>query len=514
LDASAQFSLLNTDSITAWAWDRSLTNASYTSLLLKTFNITVTQLEAIWYWRIESFGPQFIYPNAIEKYNLTKISDIGWAQWSAGYDILGGSVDSPVSIHDLFPTEEIGYYNTVELFCYPPPDPPVLSWQDTQRILDPVSGLGNMTIFQDYAFAMSNQTSSTNFSRWGMLQPQAEQIFSYLLYAGVLQVGPALQAVFGESGGFILNQTVDDWVFNCNYFLLNLLIVDPPDCSLLVNRTIFNNATIISGKNNISAINQYVEWNGSPIVSGLWATNVPVKGRTELGQFQVNQNKETVLQTFNDEFVRTMTLNYNSSSSVHDIDTNHFVLNYSDTFSPNPTYFQSIPGFANLTAVKLAPMYYSLWDMLYVDEFYRKKVIGLNEKTTESECTTAIDVEPITGNTLKSQKRLQANMYTPFGCENNWCNNSASSLNNFAFSPDTFFPLVKAGEYTEVTSSLASKIRIQIDALKYGTPYGLLVGLTVGIFMLILGVALIIFGKRKLSNEYEPIEGFSLSNRK
>ena len=114
---------------------------------------------------------------------------------------------------------------------------------------------------------------------------------------------PALQSVFGDSGGLILNQTyvpssefihrtfllflcfvftslicrVDDWVFNCNYFLINLLLPVPPSCSLLLNGSNFNTATILSGKNNISEV--YIverggkkiweerEWRSEPTIS-------------------------------------------------------------------------------------------------------------------------------------------------------------------------------------------------------------------------------------------------------
>jgi hypothetical protein len=512
LDPTIPLSLLNTENITSWAWDRSLTNTSYSSMLMKAFNLTTAQLQAIWYWRVKSFGPKFIYPSAIAKYNLNNISDIGWVQWTAGYDILGGTLDAPISIHDLYPTEEIGYYTTVELFSILTVPPPFPNWRTTKQVMNPTTGLGNMTIFQVFALIMSYQDPNTNYSQWGTTEDQAQQLYSFVFSAGIQQVAPALIAVYGDSGGLVLRQTVDDWVLNCNYFLINLLLPVPQPCSLLLNNSLFSTATIWNGKNNISNINQYVEWNGSPIVSGVWAQDIPVKGCTELGQFVPDQDKNTVLQTFNDEFVRTMTLRYNSSTSIQDISVNQFVLDYNDTFSVNPLYFQTIPGFANLTSLKQAPMYYSLWDMLYVNESYRRSIIGTNFSSTEADCITILYVEPITGNALKLETRLQANIFTPPDC--GWCANTLSSFDNFAFPQNTFFPLVKAGEFTEITSDLASQIRLKINALKYGPKYGMMVGLPVGIVVVGVGIASLGYGVKKY-REYSNIPDYHpLVNRK
>jgi hypothetical protein len=52
-------------------------------MITEALDITVTQLEAIWNWRVASFGPTFIYPNTIAKYNLSVISDLGWVQFGA-----------------------------------------------------------------------------------------------------------------------------------------------------------------------------------------------------------------------------------------------------------------------------------------------------------------------------------------------------------------------------------------------------------------------------------------------
>eukprot|EP00026_Physarum_polycephalum_P003646 Phypoly_transcript_03659.p1 GENE.Phypoly_transcript_03659~~Phypoly_transcript_03659.p1 ORF type:complete len:768 (+),score=99.64 Phypoly_transcript_03659:59-2362(+) len=507
LDPSQALSLLNSDNITAWAWDRAAHNTSYSTLISETFNISTEQIQAIWDWRIKSFGPTFIYPNTIAKYNLSQISDLGWVQFGAGYDILGGTVDAPVSIHDLFPTEEIGYYASIEMFLVPMDPPYFLDWRNTSQIFNSVTGLGNMTVFQAFALSMGDPTVPTNFSAWGMNSDQGNQVYIVVVTAGILQVVPALQSVFGDSGGLILNQTVDDWVFNCNPYMANLLLPSPPPCSLLLNNSVFSTATIFSGKKNISAINEYIEWNGSPSVSGVWAETIPVKGCTELGQFSPDQTKDTVLQTFNDEFVRTMTLKYNSSTVIEKIKVNQFVLDYNATFGVDPLYFQTIPGFANMTSFKQAPIYYSLWDMMYVDESYRQSVIGVANATSEFDVTTSIYVEPITGNTLRGEKRLQANMFTPPNCS--WCNSSASYLHNNGFPPNTFYPLVKAGEVSEITASLAADVRLKIEALKYGARYGLIVGLSVGIPLVVLAIVLILVGKRRLNREYSRIADYS-----
>lgn len=76
------YSLVNEDPLSAWAWDRALNSTYYNEIISETFSLTQAQIAAIWYWRVESFGPVYIYPSAIQKYDLETINDIGWVQWT------------------------------------------------------------------------------------------------------------------------------------------------------------------------------------------------------------------------------------------------------------------------------------------------------------------------------------------------------------------------------------------------------------------------------------------------
>jgi len=499
LNPALEYSLLNNDDTTVWAWDQALNNTKYSNAISVAFGLTMTQIEAIWYWRIESFGPTFMYNSYIQMYALETIHDIGWVQWNTG-----GLLGPGVSVANYPDAADINILVTPEVWTAGDgesfPD-----WKFAKKVMDPISGVGNISNYQSLILAVNGNLTGGNYSQWGMNFDQAQIIFAYGLNIGYGQVAPMLQSIYGDSGGLILNQTVDTWIFNCNTFLVDLLLPDPPSCNLLNNHSVFANVTIYSGKGNISQINEYVDWQGSSIISGIWKRDVPVSGCTELGQFAPNQNNNTVLHTLNDEFVRVTTLRKNTSSTVKGIKTNQFVLDYNDMFSVNDLYFQTIPGFTNMTTVRGGPVYYSLWDMHYVAPIIKNTSTVLNAtNTTEYDCNTNLDVEPITGNTVRAHKRLQANLYTPPHCT--WCNNPLYSYFGNAKIPwNTFFPLVKAGEYVEISDDLAAQVRFKLKALKLAPRYGLIVGLVLGGLVVIGGAAMILVGRNR-RNDYYTID--------
>lgn len=98
---------------------------------------------------------------------------------------------------------------------------------------------------------------------------------------------------------------------------------------------------------------------------------------------------------------------------LHTLQDYRYVLDYNNTFGASDLFYQNISGFANMTLWKQSPVstqhfdtmpswleqiFFSLWDMLYVNETIRKRVIGQIDHTTELESSTVIDVEPTTGN--------------------------------------------------------------------------------------------------------------------
>jgi len=146
--------------------------------------------------------------------------------------------------------------------------------------------------------------------------------------------------------------------------------------------------------------------------------------------------------------------------------------------------------------------------MLYVSEYIRKKVIGLNDTSNELDDNTVIDVEPITGNTIRSRKRLQVNIQSPTKCT--WCVAppvTGSMFGNTNFTADTYFPLVKAGEYISISDDLASLLRTKLKEIHEAPKVGFYVGVSVGPAFVILGVFLVVFGCRKANTHtyYENI---------
>jgi len=357
--------------------------------------------------------------------------------------------------------------------------------------MNQTTGLANATIYQAFLQAYQ-QNRSANFSRWGLNNAQADYFFGYALEFGLLQMVTVLQTQYGPTGGLILTQSVRDWVFNCNRFLLDLLIPNAPACSILVNHSVFSNITIYSGKDNISQINQYINWQGAPVVRGVWKGDLAVAGATELGQFAPFGTKGTNVQVFDDNFVRTLTVKYNTTDSVSGISTYQYVLDYNETFGVNQFFFQSTRGLANLTSVRQSTIFLSLWDMLYVNNTIRNQVIGQNDSTTEFESSTIIDVEPITGNSVRARKRAQVNLFIPGNCS--WCNNAGSSFGNTDITPNTYFPIAKVGEYVTIGDDLASLLRSKLSLMDEATNLGFIIGISVGVGLSILGLVLIARG--------------------
>jgi len=347
-----------------------------------------------------------------------------------------------------------------------------------------------------------NSNEEMDSSYVGLNSTEAQCFYGWVVSSSGGQVTPALQSAYGPLGGLILSQPVNDWVFNCNPLLINLLQPGAPPCSFLVNHSVYSENIIRSGKDDISQINQYISWQGQETIKGVWKGDLNVSGATELGQFAPWQQENGILYTWDDNFVRTMTLKYVNKSSVSDISTFQYLLDYNDTFGVSDFFYQNTSGLTNMTSVKQSPIFFSLWDMLYVDGSIRKKVIGQNDSTNEYESSTVIDVEPTTGNTVQARKRLQINLNVASNCS--WCTQPSAFGDvppNLNFTAGTYFPIAKAGEYVVIGSDLSNMLRSKLKLITKTVKIGFIVGIAAGGAMAILGAVLLIVGCRMRSKQ-------------
>lgn len=480
LDPTNPYSLMNGSPAAAWAWDQALTNATLASVLTSAFNLTASQLTLIWNWRVSTFGPVWMYPDFFNLYQLGQLSDLGWVQWGSGTPLGGQSVSA------LFPDfTSLGFFTQTELMSA------AATWQEWKNIMNPVNGLQNLNMFQmfgGYVNMLNNNFSAGNFAPWQMNPTTAVVMFGYSAGLVGAQLIPNIYRYEGSSGGLFVTRSISEWTFNCDDYLLDLLKQTPPICSFKVNNTVFPPNVIYSGKSDISMIDMYVSWQNQTQVFG-WQSPLNVSGHTQLGQFEPENYDHVPLSVWQDDLVRTVFLNYNGSSQVEGIDTDRYVLDFNSTFGPSEFYYQSTNGLANVSAFENgSPVMLSLWNMLYVPNA-TEWVQGLNQ-TNEFYDNTVIDVEPITGKTIQSRKRMQVNVNVP---PNNdvWFTNFTSIVgNNGAFTSGIVYPLAQVGEYATISAGQAEMLLSKLTLQSRIKSISFYVGVTVGPALIVIGAAL------------------------
>ncbi|GAM22039.1 hypothetical protein SAMD00019534_052140 [Acytostelium subglobosum LB1] len=264
--------------------------------------------------------------------------------------------------------------------------------------------------------------------------------------------------IMTNGGGLIATKTVGDWLWNCNDPMLNYLQAGTP-CALQSNYTIPPPTTINSGKNDNRLVNSLVKWQNLTELP-FWASPVPVKGYVESGQFPPLQDKMETLDIFEENIFRTIQLNYFNDTNVDGIKTRRYYLQ-NDSFPVDPTYFTTQAGFANLTSVQDGvPAFITLWDMWEVDTSISSKVDGQNP--TYENAAIPLDLEPITGNALYYNLKLQLNFLvdnTIPAWDGSW------QLYN-KISSNIYYPSWKIGQTAMPSSDSINQLKSQLKTLR------------------------------------------------
>jgi hypothetical protein len=268
-----------------------------------------------------------------------------------------------------------------------------------------------------------------------------------------------------------------------------------------VNHTAYPATIINTGKDDISKINTYVQWREQTELN-IWNGTVKVEGHTELGQFTPGLHHEPV-QVFDPVLVRPLTLTYRNDTSVKEISTNRYMLDWQSTLGVNDLYFQSVYGAANMTSFLNAPIFLTNWEFVGIQN--RTDMInGLNTSLIdEVEYNTVLDIEPTTGNTVQCRKRIQASVYFPPESAGWWM--PFITQNNIK--ANVFYPLMKAGEYVTISDDLASLMRSKLHQMPTAKMDMFWVFVTVGPALALLGAVMVIIGirRRKAQAGYDII---------
>lgn len=499
-------------------WNKATYDIPTATSLAAQFGLSLNQLQSVLAWRNSVFVPAEVYPHWISVYDLDQVTDIGWLQFVWGIPLGGQTVQTlfPISFGDL------GYNNQISFELMDTDAFNSSNWRQVAFNFNPQTGLENLTIFQ------ATITPGSTVNPLNLTDDQISVLTGFALGWGGLQVLPNLLQVNGPTGGLIATKKIHDWVFNCHDRVIDLLRNPAPTCNMLFNDTTMPPNILWTGKDDISKINTYVNFQGSPTVDGVFATPLNISNQmiyTELGQFAPNLPVGGYLRPFDPHFMRPMQLNYTKNETVKDLNSFRYVLDPAWVFARDDNLFQEGIGFGNATGAQNdSPIFLSLWDQLYVGQCFpphnatntgnnntsyctatynTSSVIG-QFPTNDSADSAYLHIEPQTGVTLESWKRLQVNLLVQQGTGGP---NGYYTLvpGNANIKDNVYYPLSKAGEYVIVSDDLANQIKNKLNIVPKLNNAMFYVGVTVGPVFVVFGIILVAVGLRRRRRGYSAI---------
>jgi len=214
------------------------------------------------------------------------------------------------------------------------------------------------------------------------------------------------------SSGLITTRTVEEWLFSAEDELIKN--VDPE----LAKVNIFSNChneieaeqaqvdhfRINTGKKDIEKVKDTIEFNGEEDIT-MWAESVPVSG-TDGTQFAPGVSMDDKLEVFVPDLVRPVEFEFSKETEIHDISLYRYKFS-DDLFEPDPYYYMDTKGLANMYSDYDIPVYLSKPHFLDADRSVLEAVNGMAPRGDKHD--TYIDVEPITGISMKARARVQVN---------------------------------------------------------------------------------------------------------
>ncbi|EGC40017.1 hypothetical protein DICPUDRAFT_147188 [Dictyostelium purpureum] len=459
LDPNNTASILNLSS-GIFLWLNSTINSSIQQSLANQLNISITQLLLIRSWYMNQFNPQFTQSLLLETCNIPTMDYLGLCQFVTtiplGYQSISAFNDylSPNWIKSLpTPFEIPSLAGSNVSFSVMNASKYLFSENDENSLLS-IQGIGNFA---------SQYSGNQNFTVWNINSNDAQTLFSYIF--GMLPESYSENFIksFYSTSGLIVTKTVNDWLWNCNDPLLQVLGIDN-NCALQLNNTIFKPSTIYTGKNDTSKTNQYYKYQNETILSA-WNQGEPVNvtGFAETGQFPPLGGIPNSLTMFEENILRPVELLLNGPSQVEGINTQRYYLQ-NNSLPIDPSFNSSIQGFANLTGIKGLPLFVSLWDMYEVPPQYSGNLIpGLNQ--TWENAQIPLDLEPITGNALYFNLKLQINLGFPNNSNYFEPNGKWSGI-HIPSDTGLFMPSFKIGLTAQPSNSTVDLIKSQFKEIQ------------------------------------------------
>ncbi|CAM4566584.1 hypothetical protein PO909_029154 [Leuciscus waleckii] len=222
--------------------------------------------------------------------------------------------------------------------------------------------------------------------------------------------------------------------------------------------------TVFTGKDDIKKVATIERWMGETSLSYWNDSYCNMINGTDGSSFHPFLDKKEHLYFFSSDICRSISAVYESTVDLKGIDVYRYMLPAETLASPlvNPdnqcyctdpviTKNCSTAGLLDLTACRGTPVYLSLPHFLYGSDDLIQSVIGLNPNPDEH--SIFLDVEPITGFTMRFAKRLQLNMmYGP--------SNDIVILNNIT--NYTVFPILWVNETAVLDDETADMFKKEL----------------------------------------------------
>ncbi|KAK2832109.1 hypothetical protein Q7C36_015571 [Tachysurus vachellii] len=261
---------------------------------------------------------------------------------------------------------------------------------------------------------------------------------------------------------------------------------------------------VFTGKDDVSKVSTIDSWNNMQTLS-YWNNNYcDMINGTDGSSFSPFLDKNTLLYFFSSDICRSVSAEFEGSVDLKGITVYRYMLP-SNTFaapSDNPdnrcycitnetTRNCTMAGVLDIRGCKGAPVLISLPHFLHGSKELLELVDGLNPNPEEH--STYLDVEPMTGFTLRFAKRLQINMmYGP--------SKDIKILNKVK--ENTIFPIVWLNETAALDDETAAMIKAELFSRIDTLETVQIVLISVGAVMLVLSVIGVCVEKRRSRLSY------------
>eukprot|EP00004_Rigifila_ramosa_P006287 TRINITY_DN1698_c0_g1_i1.p1 TRINITY_DN1698_c0_g1~~TRINITY_DN1698_c0_g1_i1.p1 ORF type:complete len:753 (+),score=188.33 TRINITY_DN1698_c0_g1_i1:1-2259(+) len=485
----ANYSLVNApaDKMVAWFY---LERTSPT--LQALFQLTEAQVVAVANW-ITAYRDARVWPITRAKfdnnpYPIVTKEDLGILQMGKAAVIPAGTRVTFPSIG--LPGDEYALYQSAGMDFF------VLK----NLYLDPVVGVYNPLNMGEFLKLCQAAYGGSDLNltiaemiqaKWGI---EPIDSFGYSIYLQNMYApriaSPELQYYYNLGGYLFTSRSVVDWLFYAVDPLVQKLNPARSLVAIFRNNTDYDSARFaVPGKTKVRTglgeykrLEELVEFEGRS-VTPYWREPEPVSGN-EATQWSPAIGLKDTHKFWMFELARAIDLKYTGDHvSARGISLRRYV-EPEDIFAPNPQYYQTIQGFANLTAPRGGiPIYISKPFFYGVDSKYTEKVAGVDPQRGK-DFQSFYDLEPHLGTVMRGYRRSQVNIYL---ANNGYLDGNARNV-----PVDTFYPIVCLSGGALISESRASTIKNTVIRIDQANRDGYIATLTIGILLIVFGLG--VFG--------------------